>query len=198
MCFSWGKLPKRVVMLTSTPSINIVKPTFLYIQRRSVWWITGGLSCTIFTWQPNATRTSMWKYVRPYLPSNTCTSMCTRDLIVLLSLLKGGWIRMARKTTHRRSLPMVRGKTAMILKHTLEDVVYVLPRHCGVFSPLKCMTGHCLSHALLCTSLECIRSCIMIMPIFLKLLIASKTKKQHSLNTSKPILITPWPKKSHT
>jgi hypothetical protein len=51
---------------------------------------------------------------------------------------------------------------------------------------------------LLCTSLECIRSCIMIMPIFLKLLIASKTKKQHSLNTSKPILITPWPKKSHT
>ncbi len=60
------------------------------------------------------------------------------------------------------------------------------------------MTGHCLSHALLCTSLECIRSCTMIMPIFLKLLITSKTKKQCSSNTSKSILITLWPEKSHT
>jgi len=36
------------------------------------------------------------------------------------------------------------------------------------------------------------------MPVFLKLLIASRTKKQRSPNTSKPILITPWPEKSHT
>jgi hypothetical protein len=41
-------------------------------------------------------------------------------------------------------------------------------------------------------------SCTMIMPIFLKLLIASKTKKQHSPNTFKPILITPWLEKSRT
>jgi hypothetical protein len=33
-----------------------------------------------------------------------------------------------------------------------------------------------------CTSLECIRSCTMIMPVFLKLLIASKTRKQRSPN----------------
>ncbi len=39
-------------------------------------------------------------------------------------------------------------------------------------------------------------SCTMIMPIFLKLLIASKTRKQRSPNTSKLILITPWPKMS--
>jgi hypothetical protein len=51
---------------------------------------------------------------------------------------------------------------------------------------------------LLCTSLECIRSCTMIMLVFLKLLIASKTRKQRSPNTSKPILITPWSKKSRT
>jgi hypothetical protein len=55
-----------------------------------------------------------------------------------------------------------------------------------------------LSHALPWTSLECIQSCTMIMLVFLKLLIASKTIKQHSLNTSKPILITPWPEKSCT
>jgi hypothetical protein len=47
-------------------------------------------------------------------------------------------------------------------------------------------------------SLECIRSCTMIMPVFLKLLIESKTKKQRSPNTSKPILITHWPEKSRT
>ncbi len=63
---------------------------------------------------------------------------------------------------------------------------------------LECMTGHRLSHALPCTNLECIWSCTMIMPVFLKLLIASKTKKQHSPNISKLILITPWPEKSRT
>jgi hypothetical protein len=60
------------------------------------------------------------------------------------------------------------------------------------------MMKHCLSHALPCMNLECIWSCKMIMPIFLKLLITSKTRKQHSLNTSKPILITLWPEKSST
>ncbi len=89
-------------------------------------------------------------------------------------------------------------QTTMKLKHTLKDAMSLLPRHRGVFSPLECMTRHRLSHALPCTSLECIRSCIMIMPIFLKLLIASKTKKQRSPNTSKPILITPWLEKSRT
>ncbi len=163
-----------------------------------MWWITGGLSHIIFTWQPSTTRTSTWRYVRPYLPSSTCTSMCTRDLTVLLPLSKGGWIRLTRRITHKWSLPMVSGKTAMKLKHTLKDVMSLLPRHHGVFSPLECMTGHHLSHALPCTSLECIRSCTMIMPVFLKLLIASKTKKQCSPNTSKSILITPWPEKSHT
>ncbi len=54
------------------------------------------------------------------------------------------------------------------------------------------------SHALPCTSVECIRSCIMIMPIFLKLSIANKTRKQRSSNTSKPILITLWLEKSRT
>ncbi len=49
-----------------------------------------------------------------------------------------------------------------------------------------------------CMSLECIRSCTMIMPVFLKLLIASKTRKQRPPNISKPILITPWPEKSRT
>jgi hypothetical protein len=40
--------------------------------------------------------------------------------------------------------------------------------------------------------------CIMIMIVFLKLLIVSKTRKQCSPNTSKPILITPWLEKSRT
>jgi hypothetical protein len=40
-------------------------------------------------WQPSTTRTSTWRYVHPYLPLNTCTSMCTRDLTVLLLLSKG-------------------------------------------------------------------------------------------------------------
>ncbi len=92
-------------------------------------------------------------------------------------------------------LLMVRGKTTMKLKHTLKDVMSLLPKHHGIFSLLECMKGHRLSHALPCTSLECIRLCTMIMPVFLKLLIASKTRKQRSPNTSKPILITPWPKK---
>ncbi len=89
-------------------------------------------------------------------------------------------------------------QTAMKLKHTLKDTMFLLPKHCGVFSPLECMTWHHLSHALPCTSLECIRLCTIIMSIFLKLLIASKTRKQQSPNTSKPILITPWPEKPHT
>jgi len=38
----------------------------------------------------------------------------------------------------------------------------------------------------------------MKMPVFLKLLIASKTRKQRSPNTSKPILITPWLEKTRT
>ncbi len=163
-----------------------------------MWWITNGLSRTIFTWQPSTTCTSMWRYVRPYLPSSTCTSMCTRDLTVLLLLLKGERIHLARRTTCKRSLPMVSGKTMMKLKHTLKDAIFLLPRHHGFFSPLECMTGHHLSHALPCTSLKCIRSCTMIMPVFLKLLIASKTRKQRSPNTSKPILINPWPQKSRT
>ncbi len=117
---------------------------------------------------------------------------------MLLPLSKGKWICLARRTTRRQSLPMVSGKTAMKLKHTLKDAMSLLLRHHGVFSPLECMTRHHLSHALPCTSLECIRSCTMIILIFLKLLVASKTRKQHSLNTSKPILITPWPEKSHT
>ncbi len=124
--------------------------------------------------------------------------MCTRDLIVLLLLLKGGWIRMARRTMRRWSLPMVSGKTAMKLKHTLKDAMFLLPRHRGIFFLLECMMGHRLSHTLSCTSLECIRSCTMIMLVFLKLLIMSKTKKQRSPNISKPILITLWPKKSRT
>ncbi len=53
-------------------------------------------------------------------------------------------------------VPMVSGKTAMKLKHTLKDAMSLLPRHHGVFSLLECMTGHRLSHALPCTSLECI------------------------------------------
>jgi hypothetical protein len=142
MRFSRSKFLKRTMMLTGTPNIDAIKPTFLYIQKRSAWWIIGGLSRAIFTWQPSITRTPMWRYVHPYLPSNTCTSMCTRDLIVLLPLLKGGWICLARKITRRWSLPMVSGKTPMKLKHTLKDVMYVLPRHCGIFSPLKCMTRH--------------------------------------------------------
>ncbi len=124
--------------------------------------------------------------------------MCTRDLTVLLPLSKGKRICLARKTTGRQSLPMVSGKTAMKLKHTLKDAMSLLPRHRGVFSPLECKAGHRLSHALPCTSLECIQSCTMIMLVFFKLLIMSKTKKQRSSNTSKPILITPWPKKSYT
>ncbi len=143
-------------------------------------------------------RTSTWRYVHPYLSSSTCTSMCTRDLTVLLPLSKGDQICLARITTRKRSLPMVSGKTTMKLKHTLKDVMSLLLKHHGVFSPLECMTGHRLSHTLPCTSLECIRSCTMIMLVFFKLLIASKTKKQRSPNTSKPILITPWPKKSRT
>jgi hypothetical protein len=143
-------------------------------------------------------RTSTWKYVRPYLLSSTCRSMCTRDLIMLQSLLKGGWIRLARRTTRRWSLPMVSGKTAMKLKHTLKDAMSLLLRHSGIFCLLECMTGHRLSHALPYTSLECMWSCKMIMLVFLKLLITSKIRKQRSLNTSKPILITPWPKKSRT
>ncbi len=99
---------------------------------------------------------------------------------------------------HKRSLLMVSGKIAMKLKHTLKDAISLLPRHHGVFSLLECMTGHRLSHALSCTSLECIWSCTMIMLVFLKLLIASKTKKQRSSNISKPILITLWPEKSRT
>jgi hypothetical protein len=51
---------------------------------------------------------------------------------------------------------MVSGKTTMKLKHTLKDVMSLLLRHHGIFSPLECMMGHLLSHALLCTSLECI------------------------------------------
>ncbi len=47
---------------------------------------------------------------------------------------------------HRRSLPMVSGKNMMKLKHTLKDVMSLLPRHRGVFSPLECLTGHRLSH----------------------------------------------------
>ncbi len=117
---------------------------------------------------------------------------------MLLPLSKGERMGLARITTRRRSLPMVSGKTAMKLKHTLKDTMSLLPRHHGVFSLLECMTGHCLSHALPCMSLECIRSCTMIMPVFLKLLIASKTKKQRSPNISKPILITPWPEKTRT
>jgi len=124
--------------------------------------------------------------------------MCTRDLTVLPPLLKGERICLAKKTTRKRLLPMVSGKTVMKLKHTLKDIMSLLSRHRGVFSPLECMTKHHLSHALPCTSLECIWSCKMIMPIFLKLLIMSKTRKQHSLNTSKPTLITPWPEKSST
>jgi len=84
------------------------------------------------------------------------------------------------------------------IKAYLEGHMSLLPRHHGIFSLLECMTGHRLSHALPCTNLECIRLCTMIMQVFLKLLIASKTKKQRSPNTSKPILITPWPKKSRT
>jgi hypothetical protein len=124
--------------------------------------------------------------------------MCTKDLTVLLLLSKGGRIRLARRTTRRRLLPMVSGKTVRKLKHTLKDVMSLLLRHCGIFSPLESMTGHYLSHTLSCTSLECIRSCTIIMPIFFKLLIMSKTKKQRSPNTSKPILITPWLEKSRT
>ncbi len=124
--------------------------------------------------------------------------ICSSISAVKLLLSKGGWIRLAMRTTCKRSLPMVGGKTAMKLKHTLKDAMFLLPRHHGVFSPLECMMGHRLSHTLLCTSLECIRSFTMIMPVFLKLLIASKTKKQHSPNISKPILITPWPEKSST
>ncbi len=101
-------------------------------------------------------------------------------------------------TMRRWLLLMVRGKTTMKLKHTLKDVMSLLPRHRGVFSLLECMKGHRLSHALPCTSLECIRSCTMKVQVFLKLLIASKTRKQRSPNTSKPILITPWPEKSRT
>jgi len=157
-----------------------------------------GSSCTIFTWQPSTTRTSTWRYVHPYLSWSTCTSMCTRDLTVLLLLLKGGQIRLARRITHKRSLPMVSGKTAMKLKPTLKDAMSLLSKHRGVFSLLECMTRHHLSHALSCMSLECIRSCTMIIQVFLKLLIVSKTRKQHSLNTSKPILITPWLEKSRT
>ncbi len=185
-------------MLTGTPSTGVVKPEFLYIQRRNAWWITGGLSRVIFTWQPSTTHTSTWRYVRPYLSSSTCTSMCRRDLTMLLSLSKGRRIRMAKRTMYRWLLLMVRGKTTMKLKHTLKDVMSLLPRHRGVFSLLECMKGHRLSHTLSCTSLECIRLCTMIMPVFLKLLITSKTRKQRSLNTSKPILITPWPEKSRT
>ncbi len=117
---------------------------------------------------------------------------------MLLPLSKGKCIHLAKRTMRRRLLLMVSGKTAMKLKYTLKDTMSLLPKHHGVFSPLKCMTGHRLSHALLCTSLECIRSCTMIMLVFLKLLIASKTRKQCSPNTSKPILITPWLEKSRT
>jgi hypothetical protein len=31
-------------------------------------------------------------------------------------------------------------QTAMKLKHTLKDTMFLLPKHCGVFSPLECMT----------------------------------------------------------
>jgi hypothetical protein len=117
-----------------------------------------------------------------------------KDLTMLLLLSKGGWIHLAKKTTRMRSLPMVSGRTVMKLKHTLKDVMSLLSRHRDVFSPSECMTGHRLSHALLCSSLECIRSCTMIMPIFLKMLIASKTRKQRSPNTSKLILIYPLTK----
>ncbi len=158
------------------------------------WWI---VSYNIH-WQPSTTCTSTWTYVRPYLLSSTCTSMCIRDLILLLPLSKGGWICLAKRTMRMQSLPTVNGKTAMKLKHTLKDAMFLLPKHCGAFFPLECMIGHRLSHALPCTSLECIRSCIMIMPIFFKMLIVSKTRKQRSPNTSKPILITPWPEKSRT
>jgi hypothetical protein len=72
---------------------------------------------------------------------------------------------------------MVSSKTMMKLKHTLKDVMSLLLRHRGVFSFLECMKGHRLSHALSCTSLECIRLCTMIMLVFLKLLIANKTRK---------------------
>ncbi len=117
---------------------------------------------------------------------------------VLLPLSKGRRIGMARGTMRRWLLLMVRGKTMMKLKHTLKDAMSLLPRHRGVFFFLECMKGHRLSHALPCMSLECIRSCTMKVQVFLKLLIASKTRKQRSPNTSKPILITPWPEKSRT
>ncbi len=59
--------------------------------------------------------------------------MCTRDLIVLLPLSKGERICLARIITCKRSLLMVNGKIAMKLKHTLKDVMSLLPRHHGVF-----------------------------------------------------------------
>ncbi len=72
---------------------------------------------------------------------------------MLLPLSKGKWICLARRTTRRQSLPMVSCKTGMKLKYTLKDAMSLLLRHRGIFSPLKCMTGHRLSHALPCRSL---------------------------------------------
>jgi hypothetical protein len=78
------------------------------------------------------------------------------DLIMLLPLSKGAWIRLAKRPTCKWSLPIVSGKTTIKLKHTLKDAMSLLPRHRGVFSPLECMMKHHLSHALPCTNLECI------------------------------------------
>ncbi len=97
-----------------------------------------------------------------------------------------------------RFIPFSLFSTWGLIFESLKELGSRHSRHHVVFSPLECMTGHCLSRALLCTNLECIRSCTMIMPVFLKLLIMSKTKKQRSPNTSKLILITPWPEKSRT
>jgi hypothetical protein len=57
-CMEQGKCKKRYSCSFSEemrcdvdryPSIGAIKPAFLYIQRCSAWWITDGLSCTIFT-----------------------------------------------------------------------------------------------------------------------------------------------------
>jgi hypothetical protein len=75
---------------------------------------------------------------------------------MLLSLSKGEWIRLTKRITHRQLLLMVSGKIVMKLKHILKDAMSLLMRHRGIVFPLECMTGHCLSHALPCMSLECI------------------------------------------
>ncbi len=92
------------------------------------------------------------------------------------------------------SLPMVSGKTAMKLKHTLKDAISASEASWHLFffrmhdrtSSIICFTMHELGmHTVMYNDNASI----------FETLIVSKTRKQCSSNTSKPILITLWPEK---